>query len=800
MILESLELACFGRFVEAARFDFAADRPNLVTGPNGSGKSTLLGALSAAFVIPHRASGEDIRRWQPWDRQLAPRVSVVFQGGGKRWRLTKRFLTRPEALLEAEGPEGFRAVAESDAVEEQLSEFLCGQKRPGVDPRTREWLAAGVLWVPQNALGAMKVEPAVQGVVQASFGAQTRSEALRRILSEAEEAYKKHWTEKGKAKKGSEQEKRAGEQTALEQEVAALKSRLEELDQLRESLKAAESRVRKVEGELKIAQEGAQVLEQSAAERNGLLAEHEKAVLQRKERQAEYERLKGVLEARATLEMRRGQQAARLEQLEQEARKAAATEAEAERALLKARQETAQQIEVLRARLEGLQAPAPQALEQMERLAGQMAELETKLESALLHAEFEAEQAVRIEVVEGEPAGWLELAGGERVRVSGSPRIEMRVPGAGRLRLTGPAESAADLRRRLEDARAMLAKLAAPFGNAPIEELKKRRREADTLVLDLERLGQALRAHDEGRSGEAVGLAAARKEKADAEQRLADERRGAQALEEEERRLKSDSRSEEEIRRALDGLALEAHGLSEKIRALEGRLASFANDLEERLSAARQGAEALQRALVGARTEMEQARLRLAELQGQAVYSAIAEKEARIEEIRRKLEAARLEAEAAKLLRAALLEALEEAESQVLPQVEQRATVLLGRLAGGFAERVALQADSWQPQAVRPAGMKTEVKPACVSGGEQEQIHLAVRLALADVLTENEPFPVVLDDALLATDDARLGRTVELIEERRGRMQFLILTCHPERFSGLAGARLIRLGQGAAAG
>jgi uncharacterized protein YhaN len=92
------------------------------------------------------------------------------------------------------------------------------------------------------------------------------------------------------------------------------------------------------------------------------------------------------------------------------------------------------------------------------------------------------------------------------------------------------------------------------------------------------------------------------------------------------------------------------------------------------------------------------------------------------------------------------------------------------------------------------------VKPACVSGGEQEQIHLAVRLALADVLTENEPFPVVLDDALLATDDARLGRTVELIEERRGRMQFLILTCHPERFSGLAGARLIRLGQGAAAG
>ena len=68
------------------------------------------------------------------------------------------------------------------------------------------------------------------------------------------------------------------------------------------------------------------------------------------------------------------------------------------------------------------------------------------------------------------------------------------------------------------------------------------------------------------------------------------------------------------------------------------------------------------------------------------------------------------------------------------------------------------------------------------------------RAALADILAEDEAQMVVLDDVLLATDAARMGRILELIEERRGRMQFLILTCHPERFSELSGARVIRLG------
>jgi len=68
-----------------------------------------------------------------------------------------------------------------------------------------------------------------------------------------------------------------------------------------------------------------------------------------------------------------------------------------------------------------------------------------------------------------------------------------------------------------------------------------------------------------------------------------------------------------------------------------------------------------------------------------------------------------------------------------------------------------------------------------------------VRLALAEMLTETEPFPVVLDDALLATDDERLERILRCVEELQGSVQWLILTCHPERFAALAAAHRIWL-------
>jgi uncharacterized protein YhaN len=75
-----------------------------------------------------------------------------------------------------------------------------------------------------------------------------------------------------------------------------------------------------------------------------------------------------------------------------------------------------------------------------------------------------------------------------------------------------------------------------------------------------------------------------------------------------------------------------------------------------------------------------------------------------------------------------------------------------------------------------------------LSGGEQEQLYLATRLALAEVLAKNERQMVVLDDVLTATDTGRLARVMTILEESAEHLQILILTWHPERYRALSGA------------
>jgi DNA repair protein SbcC/Rad50 len=68
-----------------------------------------------------------------------------------------------------------------------------------------------------------------------------------------------------------------------------------------------------------------------------------------------------------------------------------------------------------------------------------------------------------------------------------------------------------------------------------------------------------------------------------------------------------------------------------------------------------------------------------------------------------------------------------------------------------------------------------------------------VRLALADLLFRTDRELVVLDDALTFTDSGRFARILGILDEAAARFQMLILTCHPERYSGLSEACFIDL-------
>ena len=78
-----------------------------------------------------------------------------------------------------------------------------------------------------------------------------------------------------------------------------------------------------------------------------------------------------------------------------------------------------------------------------------------------------------------------------------------------------------------------------------------------------------------------------------------------------------------------------------------------------------------------------------------------------------------------------------------------------------------------------------------LSDGTREQIAILVRLALAELLCDRGlPAVVVLDDALVFSDDERIQRMFAVLERAAERLQIVVLTCRERLFEGLDGKRL----------
>lgn len=73
-----------------------------------------------------------------------------------------------------------------------------------------------------------------------------------------------------------------------------------------------------------------------------------------------------------------------------------------------------------------------------------------------------------------------------------------------------------------------------------------------------------------------------------------------------------------------------------------------------------------------------------------------------------------------------------------------------------------------------------------LSVGAREQMGVVARLAYADLLKEAEkPTLLILDDALVHTDEERLGQMKRVLYDAAARHQILIFTCHPEAWRDL---------------
>ena len=70
-----------------------------------------------------------------------------------------------------------------------------------------------------------------------------------------------------------------------------------------------------------------------------------------------------------------------------------------------------------------------------------------------------------------------------------------------------------------------------------------------------------------------------------------------------------------------------------------------------------------------------------------------------------------------------------------------------------------------------------------LSFGAREQMGVISRLAYADLLQEaGRPTLIILDDALVHSDEARLSQMKRVLLDAAQRHQLLLFTCHPAQW------------------
>lgn len=110
-------------------------------------------------------------------------------------------------------------------------------------------------------------------------------------------------------------------------------------------------------------------------------------------------------------------------------------------------------------------------------------------------------------------------------------------------------------------------------------------------------------------------------------------------------------------------------------------------------------------------------------------------------------------------------------------RLEARAGALLATVSGRPGRRVRLD-DDFAASVVEPEG--DTVVPAQLSQGTRDQLALALRLAVIDLVADDVPLPLVLDDPFVHWDEVRLERAREMLRALARERQVLLLTHRPE--------------------
>ena len=129
-------------------------------------------------------------------------------------------------------------------------------------------------------------------------------------------------------------------------------------------------------------------------------------------------------------------------------------------------------------------------------------------------------------------------------------------------------------------------------------------------------------------------------------------------------------------------------------------------------------------------------------------------------------------------------------QNRFSPALGARAAEIFAKITGGRYQKVLLSRDFSLETDSEGAQRSVQL----LSQGASDQLYLAVRLAICDmVLPEEKHVPLILDDALLSFDDDRLHAALDYLLEESEKRQILLFTCQKREGAYLAGRKNVTL-------
>ena len=846
MKLRAITLSEVRQFIRPVRVAGITDGVNVLAEPNESGKSTLFDALHAVFFIPHRSAR--IRDLKP-DVGGNPEISVDIEDASGAMTIRKRWgrgafaevlrggvvvarADEAEAMIAAltqapddGGPAGLLWVRQG------VTEF---DGKDGAAKKSREDLMSSVTGEFEALTGGKRMDRAL---------ARAREELDRLVTSrgpraggpleaavrevEALEASVTALEGRAGQLQGALSERRKTRKALADlQDPAEVTRRAEALERAEAAFTAAEQHALKVAAAasaLKTADLARAAIRKEIDER----ARTGQAVEGLARKLAEATAAAGSAEARAATEVEAAHKASDAFKAAQAAREAADSQVTAA-AGARARRDAAARRETLSAALEQAQAHAatlpelrqqaatgPDAaqIDAIDRAARDLAVAEGLARAAAPHLRLDALPEAPPVTLNGAPLGAAPVAIPEAVALD--------LPGLGRLHLDpGTGDSA----ERLAKARKALAAALAGTGAEAPDGARAAARARIDAAARLKEAQEALRRL----APEGIEALQAERDALPAEAPPEPDLPAAEAAARAARQAEGHAQTAQDAARARAQGAREAaiaarhdrDALAARLDEARARLAELpdAGALDQSLaeaSAAHDAAEEAHRALSAEAPDLDlcrAARDRARSVQSGAVaeinrlgqdlarldatIGALAGEsvEAELADARERLIPARDARDAhlreVQVLRA-LIEALEGARAAARdryfePVLSELRPML--RLLWPGAE-LRFDGDSLLPSELLRDDRAERI--GSLSGGTREQISLLVRLAFARLLAKSgRHAPVILDDALVYTDDDRMGAMFDALTLQAADLQILMLSCRNRALRDLGGNKL----------